>query len=694
MKVFLFLALFFQLSCSTTRLAVDRDADPNIWLEEVEGKKALDWVVAQNNKSLAELQGNPRYKQIESELRKNILAEDRIPDPGLFDGQIYNFWQDKKHVRGIWRQTSKTEYARAKPQWVTIIDVDKLAIDEKENWVWHGADCSRETKTCLVSLSRGGKDADVVREFDLAKREFVKGGFVSPEAKQMVSWFDKETVIIGTDFGKGSLTLSGYPRILKVWKRQTDLSQAKVIFEGQPNDVWVYAMQIERPEGKEVFIGRGKTFYEKELYYVRPNLQIEKIEIPLKHKFRGLYKNFVLIEMDAPWLVGKESYKTGDLVAVDFKSNLKQPRTALAFRPLERQALSRVAISKNRTILSILDNVKGKILDLQNVDGTWKTREIPFEQKGTIGIATADPFEDRIYVMFESHLSPDTLYLFKGTSDRYVKVKSLPARFNAKNIAVDQFEVKSRDGTIIPYFVMRPKNLKFDGTAPTILYGYGGFQIPQLPVYMPNPGKVWVEKGNVWVDANIRGGGEFGPSWHEAALKENRQKAFDDFIAVAEDLIARKITSPRRLGIQGGSNGGLLVGATFTQRPDLLNAVVCEVPLLDMLRFHKLLAGHSWTAEYGNPDDPKMREVLAKYSPYQNVFADKKYPNVLFITSTKDDRVHPGHARKMAAKMMSQGHGVMYYENIEGGHGAAANLEQRIRMRALEFSYLYKQLVD
>jgi prolyl oligopeptidase len=610
---------------------------------------------------------------------------------------LYNFWQDSKHVQGIWRRTTVEEYKKKEPRWDVLLDLDALGAQEKVTWVWHGADCLEpEHVRCMLTLSPGGKDASVSREFDLSKRAFVDGGFSIPEAKHNAAWLDRDTLLVATDFGPGSTTRSGYPRLVKTWKRGTPLASATLLFEGKVDDVSADPVTMFRPEGGVAGVVEAPSFFESILFVLDSSGTLKRVPFPRDAKIDGLFDRRLLAALRTPWVTAAATFPAGALVALPLDA-LSRPKpedaVELLFAPDDRSSLSGVTTARSAIYLDVLENVEGDILRMTHGPDGWKTQKVPFPAHGNAQLTGADDFEDLIVANYDAFLTPPSAYLWDpAVSITPVKVKSLPERFDAADLAVEQSTAVSRDGTLIPYFLVHKKNLKLDGDNPTLLYGYGGFEVSMSPGYSGGIGKVWLEKGGVYALANIRGGGEFGPRWHQAALTVHRQIAYDDFIAVAESLIARKVTSPKRLGIMGGSNGGLLVGATFVERPELFSAVVCQVPLLDMLRYHKLLAGHSWMAEYGDPDDASMAAAISKYSPYQNVKPGVKYPKVLFITSTKDDRVHPGHARKMVARMESQGHDVLYFENTQGGHGAAANLDERVQRNALEYTYLFERL--
>jgi len=667
-------------------------ADPRLWLEDVGGEKPLAWVREHNAVTEREL-GGAAHEALRARLKTILDAKERIPYASKHGDYMYNFWRDAQHVRGIWRRTTLLEYRKDAPNWETVIDLDALARSENENWVWAGASCLEPRgDRCLVSLSRGGGDAQVVREFDLKERAFVAQGFALPEAKSSIAWIDRDTIFVGTDFGKDAMTTSGYPRIVKEWKRGEPLANARTVYEAAATDLAASASRDLTPGYERDFVSRQIDFYTSELF-LREGGKLVKVDKPLDANAYAV-RDQLLVELRSDWTIGGRTWPQGSLLAIDFDRFMRGGRDFEAlFTPTATTSLDGVTATRNALLLTVLDKVKNRVVELRRVDKAWQRRDVAAPGIGTLGVSALDNIEsDQYFLTVTDFLNPTTLYLAEVGSDKRDPVKAMPAYFDAKPYTVAQYEAKSKDGTMVPYFVVMDRKAKMDGKNPTVLYGYGGFEVSLKPSYSGLIGNAWLNQGGVYVLANIRGGGEFGPRWHQAALKENRQKAYDDFIAVAQDLIARKVTSPRHLGIMGGSNGGLLVGATLVQRPDLFNAVVCQVPLLDMQRYHKLLAGASWMGEYGNPDDPKQWDYISKYSPYQNVFKDKHYPRVLFTTSTRDDRVHPGHARKMAALMQEQGHDILYWENTEGGHGGAANNEQAARMWALTYSFLLKQL--
>jgi prolyl oligopeptidase len=667
--------------------------DPYQWLEDVGGDKPLAWVKDQNAVALKELQARPEYPAIHERLRTILNSKERIPFVAKHGDYLYNFWRDAQHTRGIWRRTTMAQYQKPEPAWETVIDLDQLATDEKENWVWHGASCLYpKGERCLISLSRGGGDAHVVREYDTATRSFVKDGFTLPEAKSDIAWIDADTIFVSTDFGEGSMTTSGYPRIVKEWKRGTALGAARALYEAKGEDLGVGAYKDFTPGYDFQFISRQIGFYSSELF-LREGDKLTRVEKP-EDANAYTVRDQLIIELRSNWDVNGQQYPQGALLATDFRKFMAGERQfEVLFTPTPASSLDGVSATRSALLMNVLDNVKNRLVEVRREGGKWVQRKVDAPAFGTLEAHALDSIEsDDYFLTVTDFLNPTTMYLAHSGTDQRTSLKSLPGFFDAKPYTVKQFQATSKDGTKIPYFVVMNKQAKLNGKNPTVLYGYGGFEVSMKPFYSGTTGESWLKHGGVYVLANIRGGGEFGPRWHQAALKENRQRAFDDFIAVAEDLIKHKVSSPRHLGIMGGSNGGLLVGAALTQRPDLFNAVVCQVPLLDMQRYSKLLAGASWMGEYGDPDDPKQWSYISKYSPYQNVFKDKHYPRVLFTTSTRDDRVHPGHARKMVAKMKEQGHDVLYWENTEGGHAGAANNDQQAQMWALTYTFLLEQL--
>ncbi len=684
-----FLLIIILVSNLYTMMAQE---DPYLWLEEVDGKKALEFVDTQNKATIDVLMQQKDYQDIYSKSLAIINATDRIAFPAIYGNYIYNFWQDKEHVRGIWRRTTKTSYNSPNPVWETLLDIDALSKQDNVKWVYKAAQgLYPKYDRFLVSLSKGGGDAVVVKEFDATTKTFIKDGFNMPESKCSISYLDANNLIVGTDFGDGSMTTSGYPKIVKLWKRGTPLSDAKTIYEGDATDVSDSGYVLRDGLKNYLMVGKGETFYSSKTFIYQNNKLIP-LAIPDDATISDLLNNQLIISLKSDWSINGSTYKQGAVVAANFTSLINgKTELQLIYEPDAFSSINEISSTKNYLLFDILNNVKNELYVYSLSNGKWMKSKVNAPDFGTIGLGSTDEFSDDYYYTFQNFLTPTSLYLANAKSNSSKKVKSLSSYFDANKYKVEQFKMKSKDGEMIPYFVISAKTTVLNGNNPTLLNAYGGFEISEVPFYSGVIGQAWLEKGGIFVLANIRGGGEFGPKWHQAGLKEKRQNIYNDFHGVAEDLIARKITSSQHLGIMGGSNGGLLMGVAFTQRPDLYNAVVCQVPLLDMQRYNKLLAGASWMGEYGDPDTSDW-EFIKKYSPYQNVTKDTKYPEVFFMTSTRDDRVHPGHARKMAAKMIDMGHKVYYYENTEGGHGGSSTNEQRAKFYALYYSYLWMKL--
>lgn len=675
----------------TAPAAGHADQDPFLWLEDVEGERALSWVEQQNQVTVEELSGHPSYQTLYQRILSILNSRDRIANPSIMGDLLYNFWQDDTHKRGIWRRTTWEDYLSGEPDWTIVLDIDSLATAEGVNWSYGGSTCLPPQYTrCLVRLSRGGSDAVEVREFDAEARRFIAGGFYLPEAKQSVTWVDGDALLVATDFGEGSLTTSGYARIAKLWRRGTPLSSASTLFEGRTADVSVGVGSWRTRERSFSIVYHRPTFFEGTSYVVQDG-ELRKLELPLDAD-QSLVGDRLVVYLRTPWEVGGQTHAGGSLISISFDDFMASRRSFdVVLQPTERQTIDGVRTTRDYLLVSMLDNVRGELRRYVFRGGRWSYGTVPAPELGSINLVATSPTTNRYFFNYSGYTQPSTLYL-AGEEGSVQEVRRMPAMFNAEGLVVQQHETRSKDGTRVPYFLVHRQDLRRDGANPTLLYAYGGFEISMTPGYGATVGGAWLERGGVYAVANIRGGGEFGPAWHRAAMKENRQRAYDDFLAVAQDLVARRITSPERLGITGGSNGGLLVGAAFTQRPDLFNAVVVRVPLFDMRRYNKLLAGASWMAEYGNPDIPEEWAYISRYSPYQNIRAGQQYPRVFFTTTTRDDRVHPGHARKGAAKMQSLGYPVYYYENTEGGHGSGVTNEQRARMEALVYAYLWKQL--
>ncbi|MCB9384496.1 MAG: S9 family peptidase [Bryobacterales bacterium] len=685
--------LFLLAGCSSPKPESAEAEDPNLWLEDIEGDKPLAWVREQNERTLKELEADPRYQPMYDEALAILTSKERIPMGQIHGGHVYNFWQDDEHVRGLWRRATVDSYRTNTANWETLLDMDALAESEHENWIWHGYDClGPDYKLCLVDLSRGGSDASVLREFSLETKEFVAGGFQTPDGKNGAEWLDADTLLVSSDWG-GGRTDSGYAREVRRWRRGQPFEAAEPVFEGEKTDVATGASVLRHAGKAYPLIERAVTFYESEYHWLKPSGELADLPLPKRVRLGGVFQGELLLWLQEPWKHDDVDYAEGDLAALRFDDMTAR----LLFHPAENQSVDGVAATQSSIVVTLLEDVAGKALRIR--DG--KATQIKLPANGVLSLAGSSGDRDDFFLIHESLTTPQTL-LHVSAANKVSASMALPAFYDAAGVVVEQHFAKSKDGTRVPYFVMGKKEVLEKGNAPTIQYGYGGFLIPVLPVYYEDPsrpqhgalaGKLWISRGGVLVLSNIRGGGEYGPRWHDAALKENRQRAYDDFFAISEDLIKRGVTTPEKLGAIGRSNGGLLMGVALTQRPDLYHAIDCGVPLFDMKRYNKLLAGASWMGEYGNPDVPEEWAYISQYSPYQNLKSGQPYPKVLFYTSTKDDRVHPGHARKAAARMAELGYDFYYYENIEGGHGGTANQKQLAMRTALEYAYFAHELM-
>ncbi len=674
--------------------------DKYTWLEDVSSTRSLDWVKAENAKSAAVLESDPHYKQFFAEAVK--IGEDpaRLAYPDERGNAVYNTWRDKDNPRGLLRKTTLASYLSANPQWTTVIDFDALGKKEGVGWVPHGNSCLYpRDRLCMVTLSAGGEDANTEREFDLTTGRFVDGGFTLPRSKGSATWVDENTLLVTRDWGPGTSTTSGYPFVVKEWKRGTPLADAKEVFRGEATDqTGTYAAVLQDAQGDRLVIfDRNVTFFESKKFVQTP-AGVKELHIPGKSNVSGILGGRILVEIREDWTVGGAKFQQGSLLELKLADVMKDPehlKPAVVFAPDGKEFLANVAPTKTMMVLTTLANVKGRAYLYTPGEKGWSKQRISVPDNVSVGVVDTNANNDRFFLSVQGFLQPTSLWMgdaAKGTE--IAKVKSEPERFDAANLVTEQFFATSKDGTKVPYFVVHKKDLKYDGTNATLLEAYGGFEIAETPRYSPALGKLWLERGGVYVLANIRGGGEFGPAWHEAGLKTHRQRIYDDFAAVGQDLITRKITSTRHLGIEGGSNGGLLMGVEMTQHPDLWNAVIIAVPLLDMLRFEQIAAGASWVGEYGSVANPDERTFLAGISPYNQLKPGVKYPEPFIFTTTKDDRVGPQHARKFAAKMEEFHEPFLYDEIIEGGHGAGANIQQEARTRAIEYVYLTRKLME
>lgn len=675
------------------------EQDPYIFLEQARSPEALDWVAKENARTLAAFEADPRYQQLKAEALAIFDSNDRIPFVSFRPDGLYNFWQDKTNPKGVLRRTTLESYRTDTPAWEVILDIDALAKAEGKVWVYQGSSCLPPAlNKCMIALSDGGEDATILREFDMATKSFVEGGFVLDAKSQGgVEWVDENTLLVSRGFGEGTLTESEYPFTTREWKRGTAIADAREIFRGEPTDVSSGAGLLRDNTGtihaRTAY--RGISFHERLAYVWKDGAWVQ-LDIPTKASPYGIVDGHLLISTDVDWTVDGQTFPADSLIAMDleeWKANPNGAKKTLVWAPGPRQTKQGGAITGSSLFVTLLENVVGKVLQFNFENGAWVSKQVPLPDNATLRIATSSDETDQIMYTVSGFLQPTTLYYSDGSAPPAV-LKTSPAYFAAEGMEVEQYAAVSKDGTKIPYFIVKPKGMKADGSTATLLTGYGGFQVPRLPAYLGTTGKLWLEKGGAYVLANMRGGGEFGPNWHQTAIRENKQRTWDDFIAVAEDLVKRGFTSPEHLGIQGGSQGGLLVGTAFTQRPDLFGAAIVQIPLFDMLRYHLIGRGASWIGEYGDPRIPEQRAWIEGYSPYQKIVAGVDYPSPFLWASTADDRTHPAHARKGAAKLKALGQPYYYFEDTTGGHSGGVDNDQRAKLQALQFIYLMQRLMD
>ncbi len=693
--------LVLLVSLTVTLLAWAED-DPYLWLEGIDDEKALKWVRSENASTAERLQSGPLFGELYAEAKATLNAASRLPNVYQEEGWLYNFWRDEKNPRGVLRRTTLAGFAADEPAWEVVISIDALNRKENKQWVFKGMSCLQDgPEHCLVRLSPGGGDAVVTREFNSVSKSFRKGGFYLPLAKGSTSWVDADTLFVATDFGKNTVTESGYPRVVKRWQRGTPLAAAELVHKGESKSVAVSAARLHSADGDIDMVRESKTFWTAERYQLLNGAK-HPLDIPLSASVNGFFQGRLIISLKEDWARANKTYHQGAVLIADpaaLRTGSKSVIDVL-IEPDDTTIVQSVTTTDTTVLVTVLENVRGKIYRyIPGSEGRWERVQVDFPDNGSLEITSTDDTTGNFFARYESFTSPPALYYVASKDWQPQKIKSQSPSFDGSRYQTEQYFATSADGTKVPYFVVLPKGAKRDGSNPTHIFSYGGFRNSLTPSYSGSYeslsgayGKLWLDRGGIFVLANIRGGGEFGPAWHAAALKANRQRAFEDFEAVAEDLFKRNISTPEHLGIEGRSNGGLLVGATMTRRPDLYSAVICGVPLLDMKRYHKLLAGASWMAEYGDPDVPEEWEFIKQYSPYHNLSRGIEYPAVFFYTSTRDDRVHPGHARKMAARMREYGQEVWYYENLEGGHGGSSTNDQLAYRLALAYSHLWTQL--
>jgi prolyl oligopeptidase len=692
------------ITVASLRIAAQQPSEPAdkyLWLEDVSSERSMAWVKAENERSANVLENDPHYAGLEAAGLKVMESPDRLPIPSINGADVYNTWQDDKHVMGILRRTSLADYLAAQPHWRTLLDYDALGKQDNQKWVGNGRICLYPgNQLCLVALSAGGEDAVTLREFDLTTGKFVEGGFLLPRSKQDVAWVDKDSLLVSRDWGAGTMTRSGYPFVVKLWKRGQPLDQAEEIFRGAETDVGASAVTLHDGAGHRVSLAnRSVSFFETEWSLLTPH-GAQRIALPAKTNINGLLDGQLIVTLNENWALEGKNTKLvqGSIVSLDLEAVKKDPlhlTPTVVFAPSQTEFAQGVDTTKNRMLLTTLENVQGRVYAYTfGAKGAWTRQKLDVPDNRAVSIVSTNWSDNQFFLSIEGFLSPPSLLLGDAGAGTLKEAKTLPPQFDGSQAVVEQLETVSKDGTKLPYFVVRRKDIHYDGSNPTLLTAYGGFQLSSTPVYSAVVGKLWLERGGVYALANIRGGGEFGPAWHDAGLKTHRQRIYDDFAAVGRDLVTRRVTSPRRLGIMGGSNGGLLMGVEMTQHPEMWNAIVIQIPLLDMLRFEQIAAGASWVGEYGSASVPEERAFLASISPYNQLKPDVSYPEPLIFTTTKDDRVGPVHARKFAAKMAEFKKPFFYDEIVEGGHDAGADLKERAKTAAVQYTYLTRKLMD
>jgi prolyl oligopeptidase len=675
-------------ACTTTA----PPADPFLWLEAVDDPKALAWVAEQNERTRRSFTSMPGFEEMRQQALAALSSSSRVPSVHYRGRYLYNLWKDDAHPRGLYRRTTLAELRKPSPTWTTVLDIDAMSQRDGKRWVFKGMAClAPEARRCLVSLSIGGGDAVEIREFDTESLQFVENGFFLAEAKTNVAWIDENTLFLATDFGPGSKTEAGFARIVRRWKRGTPLSSAETVYEGQVSSVSASARRIRTETGNIDLVEESPTFWTRKRF-ILDGTTLRPLPLPETSLIEGGLRGRLVVGLQHPW----KQYAAGSVLLVDPATMAAE--LVVASTPTSIVQTTSVEVTDKAILVPLLENVRGRLSRYQ--PGTMGER-IAFPDNGALSIVTADDESGDALVLFETFITPPALYLVRAGSTTPEVILSQAPTFDGSRFDVMQQFAVSKDGTRVPYFVVAAKGMQRDGTNPTHIFSYGGFRNALTPSYSGSYeshygayGKLWLERGGVFVLANIRGGSEFGPTWHTSVLKENRHKVYEDFEAVAEDLVRTKITSADRLGIEGRSNGGLLTLATMVRRPELYGAVISGAPLADMQRYHLMLAGASWIAEYGDPRIPEEWAYLEEYSPYQNFRAGADYPAVFVYASTRDDRVHPGHARKTVARLQSLGHDVWYYENVEGGHGGSSTNEQLAYRIALSYAHLWRELSE
>ncbi|WP_205954045.1 MULTISPECIES: prolyl oligopeptidase family serine peptidase [Pantoea] len=659
-------------------------------LELINDESALSWVNSQNHITLEKFCNTESFFKRKDIYLKCYNDNSNIPWVTHYGDKVYNFWQDENNPRGKWRRSDEKSYLLGEPEWEIILDLDALNENEQSNLIFNYAQLLYpKFEKALIYLSHGG-DACEIREFDLIKKEFIADGFYLPESKSSVSWYDENTLLLSLDYDEESLTSSCYPRCVYKWKRNTSPTESILIYSGEKSDLAVSSWHVFHPGYEKTIICRQIDFYRSCIYILKGGNELKQLEIP-HDAYCDFFFQWLIIRLSSSWVIKEKCYLAGSLLVIDTNNFINGEREfSVLFEPQYNVTLQGFSFTRDYIILNLTRDVVGTVNVLKAIDGDWiKFQEIKLPNFTNAWAAGISLESNSFQLISNGFLQPCCLSY--GDLDNQSKeiIFRDPDFFDSDSFDVSQHFSNSLDGTRIPYFQIANKELKLTGENATLIYGYGGFEVSLVPEYIGAKGLTWLNEGGVYVVANIRGGGEYGPQWHQAALKKNRNLAYEDFSSIAYDLIRRKVTSKGKLAAQGGSNGGLLIGNMLTDYPDLFSALVCEFPLLDMLNYTKWLVGSSWIAEYGDPNIDEEKEWLKKYSPFHKISCDEKYPAVLFITGTFDDRVSPAHARRMVALMQEKGHkDVWFYEEPNVGHSGAPEKNEIAFKNALVDEFL------
>ncbi|MBL7671015.1 MAG: S9 family peptidase [Bdellovibrionaceae bacterium] len=661
---------------------------------EKNGRKAQKWVNSQNERTIKSYGGDKDFEKVYGEILKKENNEDR-----LFEGEIrgdyyYQCYSDKDHSLGLWRRTKLSAYFAQQEEWETLLDLDDLSKKENTRYKLQSVSCLRPSnERCLLKLSISGADASVVREFDLKKKALVETGFnILKPFKHDFHWRDLNSILVTSDFGAGSISKANYGLQVRLWKRGESLERSKLVYSAKQDAVGVFFDNKNIVPGEPIILGDYSDFRQKTYRVFRDGSFDTKIDLPSNAEIVAIFKNKIIAKLLGPWLNGNEEIVDGSLIGLTLKSGTNNSIVSVILRPGNHEVVRSVVASGEKLWVHLLKDLKNSLVAMDFEDGQWRTQKYVIDSDGTFYLDSVSSDRDSFFIYEENFLSPKKQFYVESFRRAPALVRASPDTFRSVGKITTLEWARSRDGTRVPYYLIRSSAFEFDGKNPTLIFGYGAADDMNLPWYLGNVGKAWIEKGGVFINAILRGGGELGPSWRTSGYKHDKQHTFDDLIAIAEDLVEKKVTSPRKLGIYGTSWGGLLVSASFIQRPELFGAVGALMPMEDMLNFTLLPIGESWTGEFGDPRNETDYKVLSAYSPYHHVSKDIAYPPILFVSSTNDDRMHTAHARRMAAKMIDQKHDAYYFETDEGGHGGSSTNEAFAKRWATIFRFFQKTL--